>query len=60
MKKKCPLSIVVSFEALKRGSKLTLIEALKSELKAYMGVMTSNKFRDFHEGVRALLIDKDK
>ena len=25
-----------------------------------MGFMTSEKYRDFHEGVRALLVDKDK
>ena len=51
---------MISFEALKRGSNSTLIDALKTELKVYMGIMTSPKFKDFYEGVRALLVDKDK
>jgi hypothetical protein len=53
----CPATIGVIYEQLKRGLHLSLKEAFQMEL-----VLSSNfmRFPSFAEGVRALLVDKDK
>lgn len=54
---KSPLSLYITFEQLKRAKALTLEECLKMDLNLVKHFMQD---KDFYEGVRALLIDKDK
>ena len=53
---KSPTSLAVTFEALRRGSEMTLEEALSMEYRLSQRFVASN---DFCEGVRALLEDGD-
>ena len=56
--KRSPLSLKVTFEALKRGSGFkTLKEALVVEYRLATRMIRRH---DFHEGVRAIIIDKDQ
>ena len=57
---KSPLSLCVTFESLKRGQNLTLEAALMMELKVFLGFLNNDECGELHEGVRALLIDKDQ
>ena len=57
---RCPLSLCVTYESLKRGRSLELKEALEMEFKVVMGFMSKKDCPEFYEGVRALLVDKDK
>lgn len=52
-----PSSTAVSFELLRRARTMSLAEALRLEYDLSLGCCVHN---DFAEGVRALLIDKDK
>jgi len=52
-----PTSLKVVFEELRRGAKLNLKEALQMEYRMSQHFMAN---KDFFEGVRALLVDKDK
>jgi len=52
-----PISLHVTFESLKRGTQLKSIEEAFNIEAQLIGVFMENK--DFYEGVRALLIDKD-
>lgn len=52
-----PLSMAVVFEQLKRGSKLSVKECFEMEYKIAAGFFNHT---EFFEGVRALLVDKDK
>eukprot|EP01132_Coremiostelium_polycephalum_P009959 gene9959-12211_t len=52
-----PLSLAVVHEQLTRGKSLDLKECLKMEFRMAQAYMKGN---DFFEGVRALLVDKDK
>lgn len=56
-KKVSPLAVRVTFEQLQRGRKLSLAECLEMEFRMTQHAM---KDHDFFEGVRALLVDKDK
>lgn len=53
----CPSSTRLSWELQQRASRLSLAEVFRLELNAAMGCAAHG---DFAEGVRALLIDKDK
>ena len=53
---KSPTSLFETFKALARGASQTLSDALQSEFELSMRFMRS---KDFAEGVRAVLIDKD-
>jgi 3-hydroxyisobutyryl-CoA hydrolase len=57
MKKCSPLAMLVTFEQIQRGNELDLANCLKMEYR-----MTQHFMEDpnFFEGVRALLVDKDK
>lgn len=57
LKSGCPVTIHIIDQQLKRGRQLSLKEVFQMEL-----VISINctRFRNFPEGVRALLIDKDK
>lgn len=56
MPDKCPLSLKITFEQLKRSKNLTLSECLKID---YQLVQKFMQDPNFYEGIRALLIDKD-
>ncbi len=57
MKKMSPTSLKVVFKSLREGAKLPLDECLKMEYRISQKFMEGH---DFFEGVRALLVDKDK
>lgn len=52
-----PLSMAVVFEQCKRGAKLSIRECFEMEFKIAAGFLDHT---EFYEGVRALLVDKDK
>ncbi len=52
-----PTSLKLTFEQLKQGAALDFDEAMKMEFRMVRRVM---KGHDFYEGVRAVIIDKDK
>jgi len=54
---KSPTSLKVTLEQLIRGKEKTILECFKMELKMSMNFMKSH---DFFEGVRAVLVDKDR
>lgn len=53
----CPVTAALTFELFQRASKLSLEQVLYLELNASLHCAN---YPDFREGVRALLIDKDK
>lgn len=57
IRKKSPLAMAVSLEAMARGSKLNFREVMTMELELSLGFL---KTQDFYEGIRAQLIDKDR
>ena len=57
IRRKSPLAMAVTLEALRRGSKLRFREAMERELDTSLGYL---KTQDFYEGIRAQLIDKDR
>jgi len=57
MRKKSPLALAVTFEALKRGGQMTFRDAMAMELDISLNFL---KTQDFYEGIRAQLIDKDR
>ncbi|MEP1230623.1 MAG: enoyl-CoA hydratase/isomerase family protein [Litorimonas sp.] len=57
LRKKSPLAICVTFEALRRGAKMDFQQAMTQELDLSLNFL---KTQDFYEGIRAQLIDKDR
>lgn len=57
LRRKSPLALSVTLEALRRGAKLPFREAMERELDYSLGFL---KTQDFYEGIRAQLIDKDR
>lgn len=57
IRKKSPVALSVTFEAIKRGAKMNFREAMSMELDVSLGFL---KTQDFYEGIRAQLIDKDR
>lgn len=57
LRRKSPLALAVTLEALRRGSTMTFREAMARELDYSLGFL---KTQDFYEGIRAQLIDKDR
>lgn len=57
LRRMSPTSLKVTFEASRRGAALSLEEVLTMEYRLSQACMAG---RDFYEGVRAMLIDKDK
>lgn len=55
--KLCPLSMKVTFEQLKRGRNMSLVEVFTMEYRLSSNFMQGE---DFFEGFRAMLLDKDK
>lgn len=52
-----PLSVAVTYELLKRSKKWDLLEAFTNE---WVMAIKMSRDGDFNEGVRAILVDKDK
>jgi len=52
-----PLSCAIVFEQIKRGANMDLKSVFEMEYKLSQGFMNHT---EFFEGVRALLVDKDK
>lgn len=57
IRKKSPLALCVTFEAIKRGLDLDFRQAMTQELNLSLNFL---KTQDFYEGIRAQLIDKDR
>ena len=57
LRRKSPLALAITLEAMHRGSKLPFREAMQRELDYSLGCL---KTQDFYEGIRAQLIDKDR
>ncbi len=57
LRRKSPLAISITFEAIKRGAKLDFKDAMRAELDLSLGFL---KTQDFYEGIRSQLIDKDR
>lgn len=57
LRKKSPLALCVTHEALKRGLGLDFRQAMIQELDVSLNFL---KTKDFYEGIRAQLIDKDR
>ena len=54
---KSPTAVLLTFEALRRGEKLSFEDAMRQELRLSIACLSG---RDFYEGVRAVVIDKDQ
>ena len=57
IRRKSPLAMCVTFEALRRGAKMNFKEVMTQELDISLNFL---KTQDFYEGIRAQLIDKDR
>jgi len=57
LRRKSPLALSVTLEAMRRGGQLNFREAMTRELDFSLGFL---KTQDFYEGIRAQLIDKDR
>ncbi len=57
LRRKSPLALSVTFEAIKRGLELDFKAAMMQELDISLNFL---KTQDFYEGIRAQLIDKDR
>lgn len=57
LRKKSPLALSITLEAMRKGRDLSFREAMQCELDYSLGFL---KTQDFYEGIRAQLIDKDR
>lgn len=57
LRKKSPLALCVTHKALLKGAELNFRDVMRMELDISTGFL---KTRDFYEGIRAQLIDKDR
>jgi len=57
IRRKSPLAMCVTFEALRRGAKKNFQEVMTQELDLSLNFIMT---QDFYEGIRAQLIDKDR
>ena len=59
LNKMSPTSLKVTFEGMRRGAEMSdLASVLKMEYRMVQGFMRENS--DFYEGIRAVLVDKDR
>ena len=57
MRRKSPMAMATTLEALRRGATMDFREAMTMELDLSLNFLTT---QDFYEGIRAQLIDKDR
>jgi len=57
IRRKSPLAMATTFEAMRRGAGLEFRAAMRQELNLSLNFLT---IQDFYEGIRAQLIDKDR
>ena len=57
MRRKSPLALVVTLEAMRRGREMSFREVMAMELDLSLNFLST---QDFYEGIRAQLIDKDR
>lgn len=57
MRRKSPMAMATTLEALRRGAELDFRDAMTMELDLSLNFLT---IQDFYEGIRAQLIDKDR
>ena len=57
LRRKSPLALCVTFEAMRRGRRMSFREAMTQELDLSLNFLAT---QDFYEGIRAQLIDKDR
>ena len=57
LRRKSPLALVVSLEAMRRGREMSFREVMAMELDLSLNFLST---QDFFEGIRAQLIDKDR
>ena len=57
LRRKSPLAMAVTLEAMRRGAELDFRDAMTMELDLSLNFL---KTQDFYEGIRAQLIDKDR
>ena len=56
MRQKAPLSLKIAFEQMQRGPGLDFANAMRTEFRIVSRVVHG---RDFFEGIRAVVVDKD-
>ncbi|MFC6655874.1 enoyl-CoA hydratase/isomerase family protein [Roseibium salinum] len=57
IREKSPTSVLIAFEQMKRGPELSFNECMRLEYRIVCHILEG---RDFFEGVRAVLVDKDQ
>jgi len=57
IRKKSPMALAITHEALRQGASLSFREAMAQELNISLNFL---KTQDFYEGIRSQLIDKDR
>ncbi|MCR9282687.1 MAG: enoyl-CoA hydratase/isomerase family protein [Rhodobacteraceae bacterium] len=57
IRQKSPTSVLVAFEQMKRGRKLSFNECMKLEYRIVSRILQGT---EFYEGIRAVLVDKDQ
>ena len=57
IRRKSPIAMCVTFEALKRGINMTFRQVMAQELDISLNFLST---QDFYEGIRSQLIDKDR
>ena len=57
IRRKSPIAMCVTFEALKRGINMTFRQVMTQELDISLNFLRT---QDFYEGIRSQLIDKDR
>ncbi len=56
MRQKSPLGLKIAFEQMQRGKTLDFAEAMRTEFRIVNRVANG---KDFYEGIRAVVVDKD-
>ncbi|MCO5594080.1 hypothetical protein L7F22_048101 [Adiantum nelumboides] len=60
MRRASPLSLKITLKSIRKGRHQPLADCLKHEYRLSIRLLDGNFSGDFYEGIRALLVDKDK